>query len=255
MRFGITVIEEKMGIQGLFHFLRKYEQIVDITNYVLNKNVALDIFCFIHRSKGSIQYIKEQLAPLHLAKSITAVFDGSPTEERSKANEGVRNRNANMKETIKILRESLNEKNGLSLQNRAYLLKHIEDLEFQSWTPSPKFIREVKELLEEMNIRVVSAEKGIEADTVLLSIEDSVIISNDSDLLIHGSHVLRPDGFNCRLYVKKKILEQLQMNQEQWEVFIHICKTMNHTDCEIAFSLIKIYKDIEVIKEKFSHLW
>lgn len=242
-----------MGIKGLFNFIRKCEIIVDISTYVFNKEVAIDIFGYIHRSKGSIDIIYEQLAPFHTAKKIVAVFDGQPSEERSKLNEDHRLKNSIIKDTIKVLQETYVDKsNSLSNKDRVYLKRHIEELENQCWTPSPKFVGEVKKLLTEMGIECAVQEKGVEADFALEKYINYVIVTNDSDMLINCKTVLRSDG---HLYLHNKILEDLELSENEWLTFIHICKTMIHTDCEIAFSLVKIYRDYTIIKEKFGHLW
>lgn len=242
-----------MGIKGLFNFLRRCETLVDISSYVLNKEVAIDIFGYIHRSKGSLDVIREQLAPLHTARKIIAVFDGQPSEERSKMNEEHRLKNSIIKDTIKVLKDTYKDTtNNLSIKDRIYLKRHIEDLEHQCWTPSPKFVGEVRNLLTEMGIECETQEKGVEADMALQKYTNSVVITNDSDMLIKCSTVLRSDG---HLYLHSKILEDLELSENEWETFIYICKTMRHTDCEIAFSLVKIYGDLDIIRDKFIHLW
>ena len=44
-----------MGIIGLFQFLRRYEQKVYIPTAVRGRTIAIDIFAFLHLSKGNQQ--------------------------------------------------------------------------------------------------------------------------------------------------------------------------------------------------------
>jgi len=79
-----------------------------------------------------------------------------------------------------------------------------------------------------------------EADETLIELETAglinIIITNDSDLLVLGSHiVLRPvsplRGF---VFDKVYISQILDFTEQQWRDFMYLCKNMKTSDVILA---------------------
>ena len=50
-----------MGVQGLFQFLKKFKKEVYIPQYLIDKSVAIDIFWYLHKSKGDMFHFQKLL--------------------------------------------------------------------------------------------------------------------------------------------------------------------------------------------------
>ena len=72
-----------MGVKGLFEFLKKFERKVHIPDYVRDKSVGVDIFWFLHQSKGDFFALQNLLLPIikHSA-AVHCAFDGTAPPEK-----------------------------------------------------------------------------------------------------------------------------------------------------------------------------
>jgi hypothetical protein len=156
---------------------------------------------------------------------------------------------------MKAIQETLeNPSLNLSKQDRTHLEKYIKSLENETWSPSPKYMWEVYDLLKERGIECIVLDKGEEADTYLTKLNTDIVVSNDSDLLTHGvKALLRPSG---EYYEEETILSGLEFSKEEWNTFINICKRMKRSEPEFVFTAMKTYHgDEEYIYEKYQHVF
>jgi hypothetical protein len=245
-----------MGIQGLFKMLKKHGKNVCTISTIKQKTVAIDIFTYLHKSKGSTEYILNELQPyIENAKHVIAVFDGSPSSERSKSLKSLAQVRSEIINQMKVIQETLESKMlELSKEDRTYLQKYIKSLENESWSPSPKFMWEVYDVLKEKGVECIVLEKGEEADSYLVNLKMDIVISNDSDLLANDvKKLLRPNG---EYYEHEDILTGLEFSKEQWHLFIKLCKKMKSTDPEFIFTVMKLCEcDEEYIYEKYNEFF
>jgi hypothetical protein len=69
-----------MGVKGLFQFLKRFEKDVNIPQFISGKSVGVDIFWFLHQSKGDMFQLQNNLLPIiKHAQQVHGVFDGAPT--------------------------------------------------------------------------------------------------------------------------------------------------------------------------------
>jgi len=116
-----------MGIKGLFQFLSRCEQRVFVTNAVQDKLVGLDMFWFVHQSKGDISVIYNYLTPIiQHAKEVHCVWDGSPSSDTAIVRKEREVKRQQMIETIVQLdtvltyqMEQLTEENELKVEMTA----------------------------------------------------------------------------------------------------------------------------------------
>ena len=246
-----------MGVAGLFQFLRRHEQNVYIPTFVRNKIVAIDIFTYVHKSKGRQKYFIELLTPFIVnAKKIIAVFDGSPSEQRSENLLDNKIHKDKIKEEVEEIRRFIHSKKEiLSRMDKLCLEDYVIELENRAWMPSPDYVWQMHDVLKSHGVECVICDKGVEADTYLIEIQRSVdlIVSGDSDLLVNGvSRLLRPNGL---YYEKEALLSCLEFKDEEWEMFLRICKALKKSDPEFAFSVTKLYGDEEFIYDKYDKLF
>lgn len=246
-----------MGIPGLFKILARHEQRIYIPTFVRSKRLAIDIFGFIHKSKGSLEsFITLLSAYLDNAAHIIAVFDGSPSKERSAHLADSRSERESLRKDIQAIREHLdNPLINITVRDRACLSTYVNELERIAWNPSPEYIWKVYDVLKERKVECIIADKGVEADTALIALQDKVdyIVSGDSDLFIHGvKRLLRPNG---TYYEKESILNGLGFTEDNWQLFLKISSLLRRSDPEFAFSLIKIYGNEANIMERYGGMF
>lgn len=245
-----------MGIHGLFKFIQRHEQHVYIPTCIRGKTVAIDIFTFLHQSKGNIDQFMNLLTPyIENAASIVAVFDGSPSEQRSTLLLPASSRRACIHQSIRDIQEALaNPFTRLSNSDRFFLNSYIKGLEQQAWTPSPQYVWKAHDMLISKGIMCHIVEKGEEADSYLATCNADIIVSNDSDLLaLNVKRLLRPNG---TYYEMEALLAGLQFTEEDWLIFIRLCRTMKQVDPEFAFTVMKLYKgDTDYIYEKYEDIF
>lgn len=249
-----------MGVKGLFRFLKQFEKSVSIPEYVSNKSVGIDIFWFIHQSKGDLFVFYSNLLPIiNNAKEVHCVFDGAPSEEKKQLLE----ENAKKREEIyrsiyqieKCIRYPFNR---LSKEDRYYIYQYVNQLKRQVWQPSPEYINQIKNWLTMKGCIIHQAR--YEADDILSELEKtntiSLIITNDSDLFVLGaSKVLRPySPLNGGIFIRQHICEKIQFTEEQWASFMYLCKFMKNPDILLAYSYISVYKDLDYVCQKYDNI-
>lgn len=247
-----------MGIQRLFQFLRRYEQSVTVTSYIRGKRIAIDIFTYIHRSKGKKdQLLADISALIHASAHTYIVFDGSPSEERTELLSGHADHRQTLVKQIETIQSALPEvSTSLSFSDRAHLNAYVRTLEQQAWTPSPRYIWEIHDALQALGAECILGEKGVEADQILTELATAgrvdVVITNDSDVLANGAPaILRPNGL---YYDRAQILNGLGFDDATWQLFIELCRTESaRSDPERVFTAMKVYgADREYIEQVLS---
>lgn len=242
-----------MGIPGLFQMLKRYVQHVNIQTYVKEKTVAIDIFTYLHKSKGDKETVQKDLTPfLTNAKHVIAVFDGSPSEQRSKSLSINLSKRTEIIESINAIKQTLETPGtNISKKDKQHLLSYMNILEKEAWQPSPEYMWEVYEYLQQLGVECIVLNKGEEADMYLPNIAGvDIIVSNDSDLLANGAkNLLRTNG---QYYNRQQIMDGLQFTEDNWKIFIKLCRTMKHPHPEFVFTAMKLYAaDEEYICERY----
>ncbi len=250
-----------MGVKGLFHFLKRFENEVDTAQYVSGKKVAVDIFWFLHRSKGDMFYLQNYLLPIiKNAEKVYCVFDGKPSPEKRVLLEEQAAKRKEILQSIEQIEKFLKYPfNHLSGTDRHYINTYIMDLRRQAWLPPPEYVDYVKSWLLSKGCEIYQAIN--EADDVLIELERggevSLIITNDSDLLTLGSkrilRVVSPS--KGAVFDKEYLCLNLGFTAGQWCDFMYLCKNMKDTDVLLAYSFIRVYKDLDYVLQKYNILY
>ncbi len=247
-----------MGVKGLFQFLKRFEKGVYIPEYLLHKTVGIDIFWYIHQSKGDMFKLQNYLLPIiKNSKCVCCVFDGRemPEEKMDTLLYQDKKRNEiliSIEQIEKFLKYPFN---CLKNDDRRIVRDYLNQLKRQAWQPSPEYVDYVKNWLKEKDCEIYQAVG--EADDVLIRLENmgivDVIITNDSDLLILGSkNILRPIcPLRGAVFNKDSISKTLGFTNQQWHDFMYLCKNMKENDICLAYSLISVYKELDYIYQKY----
>lgn len=246
-----------MGIKGLFQFLKRFEKEISIQEGVSAKSVGLDIFWFLHRSKGDIYTFEKYLLPIiKNASEVHCVFDGKPSpDKRQLLNEQEKKRKEIQKSIDSIESFLKYPFHHISNGDRNTIMTYLQELKRQVWKIQPLYIDNIKSWLQKHNCIIYQAES--EADYLLVNLQKDniidVIITNDSDLLALGSDIIiKPiSPYKCSILDIKYICENLELTEYLWTNFMYLCKNMKDTDIFLAYSLIKVYKDLDYINQKY----
>jgi 5'-3' exonuclease len=246
-----------MGVKGLFQFLKRFEKDVHIPQFVSGKSVGVDIFWFLHQSKGDMFHFQNNLLPIiKHAQKVHCVFDGAPSPEKKKMLQEQSQKRNEILQSIQQIEKFLKYPfNRLTGSDRHYINAYLNQLKRQAWHPPPEYIDYVKNWLTGKGCEIHQALD--EADEILIYLEKkghiSTIITNDSDLLILGSSkVLRPiSPLRGAIFDKEYICSIVGFTASQWNDFMYLCKNMKDKDVLLAYSLISVYKDLEYVLQKY----
>ena len=231
-----------MGIKGLFTFLKRWEQPVETKEAIKNKSVGLDIFWFIHQSKGDMAKLQASISIFfEHAATVHAVFDGRhATEERREVLEERRDKRH---QTIDIIEEIM-EAPIMESRDQKVLERHLAQLKRQIWKPSRAYIDQIKSWLIDQGAAV--HEPIGEADQTLFVMENlgfiDLIVTNDSDLIVLGAEYLLCADRNV-IFSKTHMRKQMGFTNECWKDFMYLCR---HVEPLIAYSMIRVYKEYAV---------
>jgi 5'-3' exonuclease len=250
-----------MGVKGLFQFLKRFEKHVHIPEYLSGKSVGVDIFWYLHQSKGDMFHLQNFLLPIiKNSGRVYCVFDGQASEEKKEVlKEQAKKRNEILQSIEQIEKFLKYPFNRLTNEDRRTVRDYVNQLRRQAWQPPPEYVDYVKSWLAGKDCEIYQA-KG-EADEVLIMLEKmgliDVIVTNDSDLLVLGSStVLRPiTPLRAAVFDKGYISGILGFTAQQWEDFMYLCKNMKEQDVILAYSLISVYKELEYVHQKYENMF
>lgn len=237
-----------MGIKGLFSFLKRWEQPVEIKEAIKNKSVGLDIFWFIHRSKGSMTAFQTSLAVfLQYAKTVHAVFDGRETTPERR--EELEERRDKRRRTLAIMEEIMDISDTIipimDSSDQKYVERYLEQLKRQIWKPSRGYMDQIKSWLIDQGAMI--HEPIGEADRALIDLERNqtidLIVTNDSDLIALGAETVMRIRMPEKGIMYEKIRQQMGCTIQQWDDFMYLCRHMKEPDIILAYSMIRVYRD------------
>jgi hypothetical protein len=238
-----------MGIKGLFQFLKRYEMELHVKDAVKDQVVGVDLFWFIHQSKGDFFHLQDYLTPLLChASRVHVVLDGAPPSHTKEERKEKRVRREKAQ-------EELTKVNDIPW---AEFESVKEELRKQAWYPTKEYIAYVKEWLQKEGAVIHQA--PTDADSVLVELEKTgwidCIVSNDSDLLLLGAkRVLRMySPIEMGEYRATELYGALQLTPQQWTDFMMLCRCMSKSDVLMAYSYIRIYKELDYALEKYTLL-
>lgn len=250
-----------MGVKGLFHFLKRFEKNVYIPQFINGKTVGIDIFWFLHQSKGDMFSFQNYLLPIvKHAEKVYCVFDGAAPEYKKELLQEQNKKRNELLDSIQQIEKFIKYPfNRLSGEDRRCINEYLNQLKRQVWQPHPEFIYSVKSWLSSKGCEIYQAPH--EADNILIELEKNgkvdTIISNDSDLLILGSSIVLRllSPLRGAVFDREYICDILGFTAQQWNDFMYLCQNMKEKDIVLAYSLISVYKDLEYVLQKYEVLY
>ena len=243
-----------MGIKGLFRFLRRWEQQLELKDAIEQRAVGIDLFWFLYQTRGDIPALLALLAPFfEYAASVHVVVDGSKmTEERKMV---IGERRDQRQGTIEIM-EEIRSAPILEERDQQVLDRYLEQLKRQAWKPTREYIDQIKQHLIDQG--AVLHEPEGEADQTLIELEKrgviDRIVTNDSDLIAQGAEtVIRPHNTHqtVKQLSKSHMIQQMGFTIQQWEDFMYMCQQVEPL---VAYSMIRVYGTREEAVTRLTHL-
>jgi 5'-3' exonuclease len=247
-----------MGVKGLFQFLKRFEKDVNIPQFVSGKSVGIDIFWFLHQSKGDMFHLQNNLLQIIThSEKVICVFDGSPSKEKKEYLCTLVEKRQQLRDSIDAIEKFLKYPfNRLTTVDKGVLIEYVNQLKRQAWQPPIEYIDYVKNWLTNKKCEIHQAFG--EADEYLVNLQQKgridTIITNDSDLLVLGAtNVIRLyNPFRGGLYECAHLCKSLDFTEQQWSDFMYLCRNMKDNDVQFAYSLISVYKDLDYIFQKYN---
>jgi hypothetical protein len=245
-----------MGVKGLFQFLKRFSKRISIREIVKDKSVGIDIFGFIHQSKGDFFTLQNNILPfIKYASAVHCVFDGEPSPDKKIELKELAEKRKEILSSISQIEKFLKYPfHHLKAEDRYIINQYLNQLKRQIWQPSPDYIDAVMKWLESKGC--ITYQATGEADSLLIELEKdmsiSIIITSDSDLLVLGSKSIfrQKNSLEGELFDIDYICQQIDFTKKQWIDFMYLCKNMKHLDIHLAYSLIAVYKDLEYVIQK-----
>jgi 5'-3' exonuclease len=249
-------IDKAMGIKGLFQFLKRFEKDVFISKMVQQQSVGVDLFWFLHSSKGDHSLLQECLLPIITnASHVHCVLDGPPSTKRK---EELQKKEKKRKEILYTM-EELESHPLLPSADNQIIERYRAQLQRQSWKPTHEFVEEVIQWIKGKGCMVHRAEE--EADEYLIQLEKQgtiqCIITNDSDLLAMGSYsVIRCHGPNQGgWFSRDHLCADLGLTSMQWDDFMFLCRQMKEPDILLNYSFMRVYKELDYALQKMETIY
>lgn len=225
--------------------------------------VGVDLFWFIHQSKGDFFVFQDYLSPIiQSATKVHCVVDGAPPKGTKEERKEKRKKRDEAKKALKDLevdsppsKDRIKEKD-VAVENQ--LKKHKEKLSNQAWYPTREYVDYAKQWLVGEGCTIHQA--AVDADSELIALEQrgwiDAIVSNDSDLLTLGANKLIRiySPMDAGMYHAVQLATDLELSPTQWSGFMRLCREMEKKDVMTAYSFIRVYKELDYALEKYEQM-
>ena len=262
-----------MGIKDLNTFLKvnACDSIQEHHYHELaNKKVAIDVsiyfYKFLYRNDRYLESFFLQIAKLLQYKIVPIyVFDGAPPKEKQKEIEHRVEKKNDMKKLVQSLQEEVQKINECAETTNEEktaktneIQKKIKDTNKKIIHVKSEYIRNLKFMLDLLNIKYIQAEG--EADIICSKLNANgivdMVMSDDMDLIVSGTKILLREfslGSNkIQHYDINRILNILNITYEQWVDFCILCgcdysKRVRGMGPKKSIELIREHKQIEAV--------
>ena len=236
-----------MGVRGLMSYCKGIRRKAD-TNP--GKKIGIDAFSLIFLFRERRDDFRAYLAGLS-AHQLTFVMDKRAQKEKKETvdeRKQVRS-DANQEASEITTFTHTDEFEGLDPMQRKVLEKYLELKRRDAWCLYPDYVKWLKGMVTDLGIPIVIAKE--EADTVLAKGYD-IVITSDSDLLLHGCTIWIPQS-NEEIN-HNDFMNHVGLTQEQlYEMaFLSGCDVQpkKFMDIDAAVSLLRFYGSLEAIQKK-----
>ena len=236
-----------MGVRGLMSYCKPIRKKADITT---SRRIGIDAFSLIFLFRERRDDFRAYLLSLS-THDLTFVMDKRAQKEKKETvdeRKHVRSE-ANQEASEITTFTQTDEFEGLDEQQRKVLEKYLELKRRDAWCLYPEYVKWLKEMVTSLGIPIIIAKE--EADTVLAKGYD-VVITSDSDLLLHGATIWIPNTHDEITHAD--FMNHMGLSQEQlYEMaFLAGCDVQpkKFMDIDAAVSLLRFYGSLEAIQKK-----
>jgi hypothetical protein len=248
-----------MGVRGLLTYCRKILKHADMT--VQGFRIGIDVYSLFFLFREKRDEFRKYLEGLKgLNHVLECIIDTRAQKEKecivAQRKEVRKEASVQVKQLNTFKESDIYE--GLDEQQRLILERYVNLKERDAWCVHKSYITWFRQMLSELNIELIVAEE--EADILLSKGNYDVVVSSDSDLLIHCVK---------RLWIPRGTRWGIQHNEIDGEEFMKYIK-LTHTQlyplsflagCDVqpkklvpiddAIQLLRRYETLEKIHEKF----
>ena len=236
-----------MGVRGLMSYCKPIRRKADTTT---TRRIGIDAFSLIFLFRERRDDFRAYLTALS-GHQLTFVMDKRAQKEKKETvdeRKQVRS-DANQEASEITTFTQTDEFEGLDPMQRKVLEKYLELKRRDAWCLYPDYVKWLKGMVTDLGIPIVIAKE--EADTVLAKGYD-IVITSDSDLLLHGCTIWIPQS-NEEIN-HNDFMNHVGLTQEQlYEMaFLSGCDVQpkKFMDIDAAVSLLRFYGSLEAIQKK-----
>ena len=239
-----------MGVRGLMSYCKPIRRKADTTT---SRRIGIDAFSLIFLFRERRDDFRAYLTALS-GHQLTFVMDKRAQKEKKETvDERKQVRSDAREEATEISTfTQTDEFEGLDEQQRKVLERYLELKRRDAWCLYPEYVKWLKAMIVELGIPLVMATE--EADTVLSKGGYDVIITSDSDLLLHGCTVWIPQSDYHYEINHEDFMNHVGLNQDQlYEMaFLAGCDVQpkKFMDIDAAISLLRFYGSLDAIQKK-----
>jgi len=239
-----------MGVRGLMSYCKGIKIHADTS---IPRRIGIDAFSLIFLFRERREDFRAYLAGLS-THQLTFVMDKRAQKEKKETvdeRKQVRTDAAEEASEITTFTQT-DEFEGLDPIQRKVLEKYLELKRRDAWCLYPEYIKWLKGMVTDLGIPIVVAKE--EADMVLAKGGYDIVITSDSDLLVHGASIWIPTSGLHHEIRHDDFMNHLGLSQDQlYEMaFLAGCDVQpkKFLPIDSAISLLRFYGSLEAIQKK-----
>ena len=242
-----------MGVRGLMSYCKAIKRHADTS---IPCRIGIDAFSLIFLFRERREDFRAYLASLAATHQLTFVMDKRAQKEKKETvdeRKQVRTDAAEEASEITTFTQT-DEFEGLDPMQRKVLEKYLELKRRDAWCLYPEYVKWLKGMVKDLGIPLVMAPE--EADIVLAKGGHDIIISSDSDLLVHGASLWIPRGVAIQHDEIRHddFMNHVGLSRDQlYEMaFLAGCDVQpkKFLPIDSAVSLLRFYGSLEAIQKK-----
>lgn len=239
-----------MGVRGLMSYCKPIRRQANSTN---PQRIGIDAFSLIFLFRERRDDFRAYLASL-TTHTLTFVMDKRAQKEKKETvDERKQVRSEANQEASEITTFTQTDQfDGLDEQQRKVLERYLELKRRDAWCLYPEYVKWLKQMVTDLGIPIVVAKE--EADTFLAKGDYDIIVTSDSDLLLHGCTIWIPQSNYNYEITNEDFMNHVGLSQEQLYEMAFLCgcdvQPKKFMDIDAAVSLLRFYGNLEAIQKK-----
>lgn len=239
-----------MGVRGLMSYCKPIRRVADTST---PRRIGIDAFSLIFLFRERREDFRAYLSSL-TTHTLTFVMDKRAQKEKKETvdeRKQVRS-DANQEASEITTFTQTSNFDELDEQQRKVLERYLELKRRDAWCLYPEYVKWLKQMVTELGISIVIASE--EADTFLAKGDYDIIVTSDSDLLLHGCTIWIPQSNYNYEIAHTDFMNHMGLSQDQLYEMAFLCgcdvQPKKFMDIDSAVSLLRFYGSLEAIQKK-----